>query len=395
MGYELTTTKSRKSAHENDDDEASRIHYEEIDINAESRGLLVAHDGVSEDEDDAVHVVEMDYTYLIKSFMVLVAVVTFFFAVGLKIGGSDVLTIPALLVGKNDASVISTENDAPDPIKQRRVDNYINGTALILSTHITHHAGTAVCAQMKTFGPSPDFACMGPGKPNGDEHPWPPGLDTNTMRKSWPYNNTAKYVQKLRPYFHFFSQEHRHYGNLHRTNWEHENLVSLIVMRHPIERFLAGGKCGKLHGTLSGDPTNETQAMYWEYANEKCADNYALRVLTDDPNCVNGANTSQECLNGAKRLLSRFNFILDQACLDESMVALGKALKLNISLPTSKNRLHHIHPTSIPERLKNDTLFEFLRYRFRRDIELYEWSKTKSIVKCGIDSKNPHRPFQQ
>ena len=171
-------------------------------------------------------------------------------------------------------------------------------------------------------------------------------------------------------------------------NWEYENLVSMIVMRDPIERFLAGGKCGPYHKHkgeetgIDGDPTNENQALYWEYANAECADNYALRILVEDQHCINGAETSLACLESAKRLLRRFTFIIDQACLNDSLIAVGKELHLNITnatLPTSSHS--YVHP-SVRERLSNDTLYEFLQHRFRRDIELYQWSKTQSIVQC-------------
>lgn len=240
-------------------------------------------------------------------------------------------------------------------------------------------------------------------------------------RTSWTYNETAVNVQILRPYFHFFSQEysnrHRGLNNLHecvrvcavvvskpnqssrpltkightqhsmlRTFWEYENLVSMIVMRDPIERFLASGKCGEFHegktNGITADPTNETQALYWKYANSKCADNYALNVLTEDPSCVDGGDTSVDCLESAKALLRRFTFIVDQHCLDDSMVALGLELNLNITKNELDRRKHKVHPTDMSERIGNETLHEFLRHRFRRDIELYEWSKERSIVQC-------------
>lgn len=157
-------------------------------------------------------------------------------------------------------------------------------------------------------------------------------------------------------------------------------------MRDPLGRFLSGGRCGEFHAkhakAINGDPTNDTQALFWEYANAKCSDNYALRVLADNDHCVNGADTSLACLEGAKRLLKRFTIIIDQSCLAESMVALGHKLHLNITADDFETKLHHKHPVTIRERLKNDTLYDFLQHRFRRDIELYEWSKKRSIVQC-------------
>lgn len=262
-------------------------------------------------------------------------------------------------------------------LKEAQIKNYKRGEALIFLAHITHHAGTSICSLMRKLGPSPDFACMGQGK--NKTTPWP-------QMSKYPlfpldFNQTNEYVSKYRELFHYHTMEFMSWANLHITNWEHENLVSMIVMRDPIERFLAGGKCGTYHESLPRDPTNETQALYWEYANSKCADNYALKVLTKD-NCVQGANTTQECLEGAKTLLKRFTFILDQTCLGKSMVALGEALNLTITENDFESNLHKIHPVSTRDRIANDTLFEYLQTRFRRDIELFEWSKTQSIIRC-------------
>lgn len=63
------------------------------------------------------------------------------------------------------------------------------------------------------------------------------------------------------------------------------------------------------------------------------------------------------------------------------MVALGDALNLTITKEGFESSLHREHaPTR--DRLGNDTLYEYVKRRFRRDIELYEWSKERSIVVC-------------
>jgi len=185
-----------------------------------------------------------------------------------------------------------------------------------------------------------------------------------------------------RSYFHYTSQEYRNFGNLHKTNWEYENLVSMIVMRDPLDRFLSGGKCGSFHESIHADPTEDTQDLYWEYANSVCADNYALGVLANKSDCVHGKDTSIACLESAKKLLSRFTFILDKACLSDSMVVLGDTLNLTITKEGFEGRLHNVHPP-MRDRFGNDTLYEYVKKRFRREIELYEWSKERSIVVCN------------
>jgi len=293
-----------------------------------------------------------------------------------KIASSAVHTPPIVNPPTNEVQV---ENSR----KQVQVANYINGSALIISIHITHHAGTSVCAMMKKLGPSPSFACMSPGKNENDADSWPANTTNDIEIRSWPM---SKFVPRFRPYYHFMSWEYQTFAHLHRTNWEYDNLVSMIVMRDPMRRFLAGGKCGGFQRRIPDDPTNETQDLYWEYANSDCVDNFALRVLAPSNTCgIDGADTNVTCVEGAKALLRRFTFILDQECLNDSMVALGDALNLNITREAFEGRLHHHKAQSVlllRERFGNDTLYEYVRHRFRRDIELYEWSKTRSIVKC-------------
>ena len=113
-------------------------------------------------------------------------------------------------------------------------------------------------------------------------------------------------------------------------------------------------------------------------------DNYALRVLADDPHCANGTDTSEACLESAKDLLRRFTFVLNQSCLNDSMEIMGEQLNLTVN---SFESIHHkkhpnVRPNDVRTRLGNDTLLEFLQDRFRRDIELYEWSKKLAVLQC-------------
>lgn len=113
----------------------------------------------------------------------------------------------------------------------------------------------------------------------------------------------------------------------------------------------------------------------------------SIDVNLTHQDCVQGANTFISCLQSAKDLLSRFTFILDQSCLFDSMVGLGKVLNLKITKSGFESRPHHKH-TSLRHRFGNDTLYEYVKTRFRRDIELYEWSKKHSIVVCNDTRRN-------
>ena len=64
------------------------------------------------------------------------------------------------------------------------------------------------------------------------------------------------------------------------------------------------------------------------------------------------------------------------------MVALGYALNLTITTRGFETRNFHKEHAPLRDRFGNDTLYEHVKRRFRRDIELYEWSKSRSIVVC-------------
>jgi hypothetical protein len=155
-------------------------------------------------------------------------------------------------------------------------------------------------------------------KKSGDKSPWPAN-DPNINKCLMSYNDATTLVQVFRPYFHFMAMEYPRWGNLHNANWEYENLVSMIVMRNPLDRFLAGGKCGRFHNSVINEadpePSEEVQRLFWEYANDGCADNYALRVLANTAQC--SKRNMNVCFESAKSLLRRFTFILDEDCLDE------------------------------------------------------------------------------
>ena len=262
-----------------------------------------------------------------------------------------------------------------EPIKQIQIQNYIDNHAIIYNIHITHHAGTSLCGAMRSLGPTPDFACMA-GKNWPDEIP---------KTKYWPSNtSTSALVQQVLPHFHFVSAEFstwKHSDALQRIDWEDHNLVSMVVMRNPMDRFLANGRC-EFRDRLKGDPTEFNQDIWWEYANAECADNFALRSLSGIEECC-----SMESLKRAKRLLERFTFIIDQECLDESLTATIELLNATDRFELSQRNQarydkKHEHK-SARERIGNDTLWEFLKNKFRRDIALYEWSKNRSVVRCG------------
>jgi hypothetical protein len=283
-------------------------------------------------------------------------------------------------------------------IKQNQTQNYIDGTGLMLSVHVTHHGGTYFCSLMKQVGETPNFACMN-GNSNEKQNKtsnWPVDdpiighLGWKPTSDPWKWNETALMVEVFRKYFHMISWEFGiRWGKLTSTNWHHPNLLSVVIMRDPLERFMAGRKCGKFFEAISNKDLAEEPSLndlYWQYANDRCADNYALRVFTGSPHCCNGAETNITYLEQAKKQLDQFTILIDQTCETESILAMSKLLHFNLTLEDTSNRnrsaIVKARP-SVRERLGNGTLYEYLLEKFKLDIELYEYAKSKSILDCS------------
>lgn len=285
-------------------------------------------------------------------------------------------------------------------VKQRQIQSYIDGTGLILSVHVTHHGGTYLCGQMRAIGETPNFACMAGHLSQNDPSNWP---YNNTIvgdkewriknGEPWPANETGIMTKELRKYFHMISWEfNTRWGHLSDTDWEHPDLLSVVIMRDPLERFMAGGKCGKYHKLitkdLADDPTPIMNDLYWQYANDQCADNFALGVFTGSPGCCDGSHTNVTYLEQAKRQMDRTTVLIDQSCETESIKALFELLQINPNItnaernPKNARLLHTTHPP-VRERLGNDTLYEYLQEKFKLDIELYKYAQSKSILDCS------------
>jgi hypothetical protein len=204
--------------------------------------------------------------------------------------------------------------------------------------------------------------------------------DAMTSQSPWQHNDTDMWVTKVRPIFHYISWE---YGlkelarSVNDTDWEHPRLVSIVVMRNPLERLLSDVGTHFIKEKKKGS-TNQ----WWLYANDIRTDNYALRTITSKEGCCKGADTSEEYLKMAKSYLSRFTFIMDQDCFGESLEVLSSILNLRF------NATAVAHKRKIPakDRMKTGALYDYLVKRNTRDIELYEWARTQAMVKCSESS---------
>ena len=290
------------------------------------------------------------------------------------VGVYSLLSAPA---PEQDVDVEPTHSHHFTDLRQRQMQNYRDGKALIINVHITHHAGTTFCSEMKKWGPVPSFACL--GGDNWDETALPPHGD-----RPWANNVTEERTDLLRSYFHMISWE---FGRIpvdppiSETKWESEHLVSVYITRNPLDRLLSGGGAtNRQFGTLE----DRTLDQWWAYSNSTHTDNFALNRLTGG-SCVDGDQTPESCLEKGKELLGRFTVVLDQECFSESMTAFARLMdKPPPDQKTSRtyNKVPKSAASNARDRIKSDEVYEYLVERNKMDIAMYEWSKGISLVRC-------------
>lgn len=266
-----------------------------------------------------------------------------------------------------------------------QVENYRLGTGLILNLHITHHGGTFVC---KHLGSLPDALGRAPKRACNNE----PDMESKTGysygRKPWNgHDETSEMISIARKTFHMIGWE---FGYLNRipdpslnvTEWENPNLFSVLVMRDPMSRLLAASGWTSKHYPNIGKG-KATEEDWWGYAlNDWFTNNYALRVLAGS-DCCNGAETDPIHLEHAKALVERFSVVLDIECLTEGLEAVADLLNITLAGNEKKKRRsknHHHAPSR--ERIGYDNVYEYLLEKNKLDIELYEWSKNRALIKC-------------
>lgn len=261
-------------------------------------------------------------------------------------------------------------------LQKKQIQNYRDGKALIINVHITHHAGTTFCSEMKKWGEVPNFACL--GGDNWDKAALPAKND-----RPWTNDLTAERTDLVRSYFHMISWEFGHIPvpPLGDTDWEYENLVSVYITRNPLDRLLSGGGViNRQFGTLE----ERTLDQWWAYSNSTYTDNFALNRLTGGA-CVDGDQTPESCLDQGKKLLSRFTFVLDQQCLSESMAAFARVMNKPAPDQETSRTVQKVPKSAAAtaqERISSDEIYEYLTERNKMDTALYEWSKSISLVRC-------------
>jgi hypothetical protein len=286
------------------------------------------------------------------------------------------------------------KNADEEGVKALQKKNFRNGTGLLLNIHITHHGGATFCARVGRALGAASFRCMRPAEGDVDEEEWATiDFQAHNNMTPWSYNDTSSNLATLRKYVRMHSwglgiKPTRPVRPLSATHWEDPNVVSVLVVRDPISRLLSHNEIimkQEFEDRQEEEEPPWTKEQWWWFANNSdYTDGYALKWLTDEerPGCCQGEHTRRIHLQLAQRLVQRFTYILDIACLDRGMALLAEELGFDLVLRRGGER-DYVHGMSNQERIGHDEIYEYLLKRNQLGIELYEWSKNLSLVRCG------------
>ena len=284
--------------------------------------------------------------------------------------------IPYEVVTSSFDGIETTKTVYVTPTAQTQIKSYRKDKGLILNIHLTHHAGTTMCHDVGKAVGAPSFACMGL-KPE-DHVPKKENFPNKEI--PWTYNETEPNLQIVRKYFRYISWELGHIPkvDLMETNWENPHLVSVLVMKHPLARILSGdGYISKTYPGIKDNTANE--AEWWAFARDERQNNFALARLSQGRECCFNEKTNVTHVHTAQALIRRMTFVIDVECLDENLQALSQILGFPLNAETNQKSAKK-HPP-LKERFPPE-IYKYLAKRNKRDIELYEWSKSLSLVKC-------------
>jgi hypothetical protein len=204
----------------------------------------------------------------------------------------------------------------------RSLTNYKKGAAFVFLHHITHHAGTFLCKlARKNVGEAatPPFIC--------------------NLRRIADINRAPLLVDDGLEY----CTSESPFSPKDIIPFGSEKIVFIHILRHPLGRFLSGD------GSMQSTFPESKHGNYTRAARSPLGDNYALRFLSGAPRgCLcgglpdgkggwgkNARAVTADDLKFAKQRLLRFQVVMIQEWMDESMFLLCKVTSLTILLPSS------------------------------------------------------------
>merc|ERR1711865_905458 len=250
------------------------------------------------------------HPYILALVLILVGLAVSSFIHGISLISSTTATAPRTATTAAPTSTSFEGPRATDRLSQVRAyqtrSEVPDGEGgFIVSVHVTHHAGTSLWYHARAINmtyctpASPPYSMV----PCRSALCWTPShfLDPDCSK------------------YHFVNLEYSirdtslTVGNrLASFNWESERVVSVLIVRHPMDRVLSDGRFG-----------SENLTEWWTYARSVDADNFALRVLSG----VKRPTLTLDDVTRAQTLIGRMTFVLDQACMDDNFDALGAVLQ--------------------------------------------------------------------
>lgn len=165
------------------------------------------------------------------------------------------------------------------PIQQEQIDNFVTGEALMINIQPEHHGGNRFCNVIGHAESlkAPRNNCQ---LSRTTQH----GRDRRPMStiSTYPWNSTQQTEQQITKWHEMYDMMAWQFRvtpdpPLQATEWENPDLVSVAIVRHPIDRLLiAHHYVGTQFYTDPEkdevEPRNQTE--WWHYANES-----QLRIL--------------------------------------------------------------------------------------------------------------------
>ena len=317
-------------------------------------------------------------------------------------------------IGNSSGIPYRVRNDRPEIWEQINSYRYEPYDGLIVHLDIVTQArgsGSPMCNYMRAlqYHPAPtrktpSFACKG-ATPTDKIDPNDAALTSGAVLakhgKPW-YGNTTIPIGKtvstngyydetdinihfLIKYYHMMVQEFNDLPSrayTAETRWEHPQLVSLLVMQDPMDRITAHIDAHYNLEELGADKYNETLWNWVMDESNAIVNNFALRIMTEKHDHKSDLilyDVTNAQLGAARDLLQRFTLVLDQDCLDDSLRALGDLMGYQVGkLPTIKS-----YTIEQQRELLGVDLYQYLLSKNQFDVELYQWSKSMSLVACG------------
>lgn len=299
---------------------------------------------------------------------------------------------------------------------ETKLQRVAHGKAIMMSVHVTHHAGTLLCDRIRQHVGAPEFVCMALRKlPR--ELASETTLDRASHTVQWCHKHNVSFTSVE---FGNNNAELKKGGkwDWSAVDWAQPDLVSIVVFRDPIARLLNGdgtsnrkygsipvlalrhpwvrekefyydrdhpppAKCCKKNGEKIEPLLIRTPKLWDQYAHSYFTDNFALRVFCNKP-CVDSCPALTEAdLEYAKSWLRQVTVLIDQDCLVANLQALFDNIGWVLGETSDSRGILRSNETALRAIVGNNTLYDELVERNKFDIALYQWAKNMSYVRCS------------